>query len=64
MIELVLVPTGDSYLSFLCLAGILMLSIYCMPVLMRPLDFLANFKTYLASFLCYMMMMPVFNNIL
>ena len=35
-----------------------------MPILMRPLDFLANFKRYIASFFCYMMMMPVFNNIL
>ena len=59
-----LVPTGETYFSWLCLAGILMLSIYCMPILMRPLDFLANFKTYIASFFCYMMMMPVFNNIL
>jgi len=37
-----------------------MLSIYLMPILMRPLDFLTNFKNYTLGFVAYMAMMPVF----
>jgi len=40
-----------------------MLSVYVLPCVMRPLDFLANFKKYTLGFTAYMMMMPVFTNI-
>jgi len=30
----------ESYFSLLCLAGVIMLSIYILPMVMRPLDFL------------------------
>jgi hypothetical protein len=32
--------TGDYYFSWLTLAGIIMLSVYSLPFLLRPLDFL------------------------
>ena len=47
----------------LCLAGVIMLSIYVLPCVMRPLDFLANFKNYTLGFTAYMLMMPVFTNV-
>jgi len=53
----------ETYFSLLTLAGVIMLSIYLMPILMRPLDFLANFKNYTLGFLSYMVMMPVFTNV-
>ena len=53
-----------TFFSLLTLAGIIMLSIYCMPIIMRPLDFLTNFKNYTAGFISYMLMMPVFTNVL
>ena len=56
-------PDGETYFSTLCLAGVIMLSMYILPMLMRPLDFLSNFKNYTMGFISYMMMMPVFTNI-
>ena len=54
----------ETYFSLLCLAGIIMLSIYCMPIIMRPFDFLANIRNYSMGFISYMLMMPVFTNVL
>ena len=56
-------PDGSTYFSLLCLAGVIMLSMYILPMIMRPLDFLQNFKSYTMGFLSYMVMMPVFTNI-
>merc|ERR1712003_422305 len=53
----------DTYFSTLCLAGIIMLSIYLLPMVMRPLDFIMNFKEYTMGFISYMLMMPVFTNV-
>ena len=40
-----------------------MLSMYILPMILRPLDFLANFKNYTLGFVAYMVMMPVFTNV-
>jgi len=54
---------NETYFSMLCLAGVIMLSMYILPMLMRPLDFLSNFKNYTLGFCSYMLMMPVFTNV-
>jgi hypothetical protein len=56
-------PTGETYFSLLCLAGIFMLTIYVLPCVMRPLDFITNFTKYTVGFVAYMVMMPVFTNV-
>ena len=40
-----------------------MLSMFILPCIMRPLDFLANIKSYTFGFLSYLVMMPVFTNL-
>lgn len=32
-------------------------------MVMRPLDFFANFKNYMFGFFAYMLMMPIFTNV-
>jgi lysylphosphatidylglycerol synthetase-like protein (DUF2156 family) len=61
--EWVDVTPPETYFSTLCLAGIIMLTIYVLPMVMRPLDFLSNFKHYICGFIAYMVMMPVFTNV-
>lgn len=53
-------PDGETYFSWVCLAGIVSLIFYVLPILMRPLDFLSNLKKYCLGFLCYMLLLPVF----
>jgi len=53
----------ETYFSLLCLAGVIMLSVYLLPCVMRPLDYLSNFKNYTLGFISYMLMMPVFTNV-
>jgi len=36
-------PLGKTYFAWCTLAGIIMLSVYIMPMLLRPIDFLKNF---------------------
>lgn len=36
-------PDGETYFSLLCVAGIIMLSMYILPMVLRPLDFLQNY---------------------
>ena len=55
--------TGDHYFSTLCLAGVIMLTIYVLPMVMRPIDFLKNMKKYLIGFFSFMILMPVFLNV-
>jgi len=47
----------------LTLAGVIMLSVYLLPFILRPLDFLSNAKKYVLGFLVYMLLMPMFTNV-
>ena len=51
---------GETYFSWIRLAGVVSLIFYVLPFFMRPLDFLFNFKKYCVGFLCYMLLLPVF----
>ena len=53
----------QTYFSTLTLAGAIMLSVYVLPMVMRPLDFLTNIKNYTLGFISYLAMMPVFTNV-
>jgi len=54
---------GDTHFSWLVLAGVVMLAIYIVPFLMRPVDFLENFKGYTVGLLAYLLLIPMFTNI-
>lgn len=56
-------PDGETYFSLLCVAGIIMLSMYILPMVMRPIDFLQNFSKYMLGFVSYLLLMPVFTNV-
>jgi len=48
------------YLSKLTLASIIMLSIYILPMLMRPKDFLDNLRGYVMGLITYLVILPMF----
>ena len=54
---------GDYHFSWLVLAGVIMLAIYTIPFLLRPIDFLENFKGYVVGLLAYLILIPMFSNI-
>ena len=54
---------GDFHFSWLVLAGVIMLAIYTVPFLLRPIDFLENFKGYVVGMLAYLILIPMFANI-
>lgn len=58
--------TDDSQhpFSIFTLCGVIMLSIYLVPVLFRPIDFISNLQHYLLGFVSYMLMLPVFINVM
>ena len=56
-------PTGETNFSYLVLAGAIMLSVYLVPIVMRPLDFLGNMGGYLVGLLSYILLIPVFINV-
>lgn len=57
-------PVPDEYyFNILTLAGFIMLSMYILPMVLRPIDTLANFGKYLMGFISYMLMMPIFTTI-
>ena len=55
--------TGEYYFSYLVLAGVIMLSIYVIPMVLRPLDFLANFAGYTIGLISYILLIPMFINV-
>ena len=40
-----------------------MLSIYIVPMILRPIDFLENFKGYIVGLIAYLLLIPMFANI-
>ena len=57
------VPQGDYHFSYLVLAGVIMLAIYTIPFLLRPIDFLENFKGYVIGLISYLILIPMFSNV-
>ena len=55
--------TGNSYFSVLVLCGIIMLSLYAVPMIMRPVDFLSNFAGYIVGLVSYIVLIPMFVNV-
>ena len=56
-------PNGVTHFSWLVLAGIIMLSVYLIPIIFRPLDFAQNIFKYIVGFVSYFLMMPMFLNV-
>ena len=55
--------TGEYHFSWLVLAGVVMLSVYLVPIVMRPLDFLENFRGYIIGLISYLMLIPMYSNV-
>ena len=51
-------------LSMFKVASGLMLGLYLLPMILRPLDFIMNFFKYTIGMICYILMMPTFVNVL
>ena len=62
-IDYVWQPQGDYHFSWLVLAGTIMLLIYVVPFILRPIDFLENFKGYTVGLVAYILLIPMFTNI-
>lgn len=62
--EWVIVTGEGPYFSILTLSGVLMLSVYAIPFLLRPLDFIWNFVQYMIGFLSYLLLLPIFINVM
>ena len=54
---------GVYYFSPLVLAGVIMLSVYLVPIVMRPIDFLENFRGYMLGLISYLCLIPMFTNV-
>ncbi len=57
-------PEGRTYFSPLTMAGFVMTSIFLMPFILRPIDFMQNFKNYVFGFIAFLIMMPYYANIM
>ena len=51
------------YFSPLVLAGVIMLSVYLVPMIIRPIDFLSNFRGYVIGLIAYLCLIPMFTNV-
>jgi len=41
-----------------------MLSTYLLPILLRPMDFILNFRNYIIGLVTYIVLLPTFINIM
>ena len=53
----------DTHFSYLVLGGIIMLCVYLVPIVMRPIDFLRNFRGYILGLISYLCLIPMFTNV-
>ena len=54
----------ETYFSILVLCGIFMTGVYLIPILLRPLDFIVNLRSYIVGLIVYIFMMPTFVNVM
>ena len=57
-------PTGNAYFSLLTLSGCIMLGIYFLPMILRPIDFAQNFVQYSVGLVSYILLLPTFINVM
>lgn len=57
-------PDGTQTLQLQSLFGPFMLSGFAMPFILRPIDFITNFRRYIVGLICYLFMLPVFGSVL
>jgi len=50
--------------SYLTISGIIMIGVFILPIVMRPMDALFHLKGYLIGMLTYIFMLPTFINIM
>lgn len=50
--------------SVLTLSGVIMMCVYILPMVLRPLDFIMNFRGYIIGMFTYIFMLPTFINIM
>lgn len=50
-------------LNYLVVCGTIVLLVYLVPFVYRPIDFAKNFTKYIVGFICYMFMLPVISNV-
>ena len=55
--------TGKHYFSWLELAGVIMLSVYLLPFILRPVDFIQNAGNYIMGLFAYLFLLPMFTNV-
>jgi len=53
-----------AHLSLLTLSGVIMLSIYVIPIVLRPIDFIFNFPQYAIGLVSYLLLLPTFINVM
>ena len=53
-----------AHFSILTLSGVVMLSIYLVPIILRPKDFFFNMKQYFFGLFSYFLLLPVFINVM
>ena len=53
-----------AHFSLLTLSGVVMLSIYIVPVILRPKDFFFNMTQYFFGLFSYFLLLPVFINVM
>lgn len=53
-----------TYFSVLTLAGYIMLSLYFVPMILRPVDFARNVPKYVIGLVSYILLLPTFINVM
>lgn len=53
-------PVPITHFHVLLISTCVMLAIYFIPMLLRPIDFALNFPKYIIGWITYMFMMPIF----
>jgi hypothetical protein len=53
-----------AHFSLLTLSGVIMLSIYIIPIVLRPIDFMFNFAQYAIGLVSYFLLLPTFINVM
>lgn len=57
------VPNGITHFSWEVFAGAIMLVVYLIPIILRPLDFASNIYKYIVGLVSYFLLMPMFLNV-
>ena len=57
------IKQGNTSFSWLVLSGMIMIGVYIVPIILRPVDFCSHMCSYIMGLIAYLLLIPMYTNV-